>query len=131
MESWRGKSSGNHLITNIYLADRFVEIDPKNQTASSLNNRQVVIVVKKLPITAGDVRDVDSIPESERSPGRWHGNPLQYSCLENPKDRGTWRATVHRIEKSQTRLKRFNTRGENRYPALSLLLIGALLLHAV
>ena len=87
------------------MANHFIEIDPKNQTVSYLNNRQVAIVVKKPPANAGDVRDVDSIPESERSPGKWHGNPFQYSCMENPKDRGTWQATVHRIEKSWTRLK--------------------------
>ena len=47
-----------------------------------------------------DVRDVGSIPGWERSPGGGHGNPLQYSCVENPKDRGAWWATVHRVAKS-------------------------------
>ena len=46
-----------------------------------------------------------SIPGSGRSPGGGHGNPLQYSCLDNPMDRGAWWATVHRIAKSQTQLK--------------------------
>ena len=63
---------------------------------------QVVLVVKKAPAHAGDVRDMDSIPGSGRSPGGSHGNPLQYSCLENPLDRGAWWATVHRVAKSQT-----------------------------
>ena len=45
-----------------------------------------------------------SIPGSERSPGEGNGNPLQYSCLENPVDRGYWQATIHRIAKSQTQL---------------------------
>ena len=45
------------------------------------------------------------VPESERFPGGGHGNPLQYSCLENPKDSGAWRATVHGVTKSQTQLK--------------------------
>ena len=45
------------------------------------------------------------IPGSGRSPGGGHGNPLQYSCLENSMDRGAWRATGHRVTKSQTRLK--------------------------
>ena len=45
---------------------------------------QVVVVVKDLPASAGDVRDAGSIPGSGRSPGGGHGNPLQYSCLENP-----------------------------------------------
>ena len=54
---------------------------------------QVALVVKKLPANAGDVRDVGSIPELERSPGGGHGNLLQYSCLENPINRGAWWAT--------------------------------------
>ena len=49
-------------------------------------------------------KDLDSIPGLGRSPGGGHGNPFQYSCLENPMDRGTWRATVHGVSKSQTRL---------------------------
>ena len=51
---------------------------------------------------AGDVRDPGSIPGSERSPGRGPGNPLQYCCLENPTDRGAWRAVVNRVAKSRT-----------------------------
>ena len=47
----------------------------------------------------GDTRDVSSIPGSGRSSGEGNGNPLQYSCLENPMDRGAWRATVHRTPK--------------------------------
>ena len=51
---------------------------------------QVVPVVKNLPANAGDVRDMGSIPGSERSTGGKNGNPLQYSCLENPMDRIAW-----------------------------------------
>ena len=47
------------------------------------------------------LRDAGSIPGSGRSPGGGHGNPLQYSCLKNPMDRGAWRATVHRVAKNQ------------------------------
>ena len=65
----------------------------------------VVLVVKIPPANAGDKRDWGSIPGLGRSPGEGNGNPLQYSCLENPVDRGTWRATVHRVAQSQTRLK--------------------------
>ena len=50
------------------------------------------------------VRNAGSIPVSGRSPGGKYGNPLQYSCLKNPRRRGAWRATVHRVTKSQTRL---------------------------
>ena len=53
------------------------------------------------PDNAGDV---GSIPGLGRSPGGGHGNPLQYSCLENPIDRGAWQATVHGVAKSQTGL---------------------------
>ena len=60
----------------------------------------VALVIKNSPATAGDIRDVDSIPESGRSPGGGHGNPLQYACLENPMDRGAWRATVHGVAES-------------------------------
>ena len=56
---------------------------------------QMVLVVKSPPANAGDLRDVSSIPWSGISPGGVHGNPLQYSCLENPMDREAWRATVH------------------------------------
>ena len=52
-----------------------------------------------------DIRDADSILGLGRSPGGGHGNPLQYSCLENPKDRGAWQATVQRVTKSWTLLK--------------------------
>ena len=51
--------------------------------------------------------DLGSIPGSGRSPGEGNGNPLQYSCLENPMDRGAWRATVHEVAESQTRLSNF------------------------
>ena len=58
-------------------------------------------MVKNPPAVAGDV---GSIPGSGRSPGEGHGKPLQYSCLENPIDRGAWRATVLGVAKTQTRL---------------------------
>ena len=60
----------------------------------------VVLVVKNPPADAGDVRDAGSIPGLGRSPGGGHGNPLQYFCLENPMDRGAWRATVHGVTES-------------------------------
>ena len=65
---------------------------------------QVALVVKNLPASAGDVRDSGLIPGLGRSPGGGNGNPLQYSCLENPMDRGAWQATVHRVAKSRTQL---------------------------
>ena len=61
---------------------------------------QVAVVIKNLPASAGDIREAGSIPGSGRSPGEGSGNPLQYSCLENPMDRRTWWATVHGAAKS-------------------------------
>ena len=63
---------------------------------------QVALVVKNLAANAGDIRDSGSIPGSWRSSEGRCGNPLQYSCLENPMDRGTWWATVHGVTKNQT-----------------------------
>ena len=63
-------------------------------------------MVKNPPVNAG--RDEGWIPGSGRPPGTGHGNPLQYSCLENPTDRGAWWATVHGVTKSQTRLKQLS-----------------------
>ena len=60
---------------------------------------QVALVVKTPPANAGDIRDMGSIPGSGRFPGGGNGNPLQYSCLKNPMDRGTWQAIVQRIAK--------------------------------
>ena len=54
-------------------------------------------MVKNLPVNAGDIRDTDSIPGLGRSPAGGNSNPLQYSCLENPMDRGAWQAAVHRV----------------------------------
>ena len=65
----------------------------------------MVPAVKNPPTNAGDIRDTGSIPESGRSPGRGHGNSLQYSCLENPMDTGAWQLTVHSVTKSWTQLK--------------------------
>ena len=56
-------------------------------------------VVRNLHANAGDKRDMGLVPGSGRSPGEGKGNPLQYSCLENPMDRGTWLATVHAVAK--------------------------------
>ena len=65
-------------------------------------------MVKNSPANAEDIRNVGSNPGWGRFPGGGYGNPLQYSCLEHPMDRGAWQATVHRIAKSQTWLKRLS-----------------------
>ena len=65
-------------------------------------------MMKNLPANAGDLRDSGLIPVG-KIPGGWRGNPLQYSCLENPMDRGAWWAPVHGVTKSRTRLKPLST----------------------
>ena len=66
-------------------------------------------MVKNPPADAGDTRDAGSVPGLGRSPGEGHGNPLQYSCLENPMDGEAWQAIVHEVAKSWTRQKRWST----------------------
>ena len=61
---------------------------------------QMVLVVKNLPANVGNVRKVGLIPETRRSVGEGHGNPLQYACLENFMEREAWRVTVHRVPKT-------------------------------
>ena len=63
---------------------------------------QLALVVKNPSANVGDTRDVGSTPGSGRFPGGENGNPLQYSCLENPMDNRAWWATVHRVTKSRT-----------------------------
>ena len=70
-----------------------------------LRASQVAVVVKNLPANAGDIRDVGLIPGSGRSSGVGNDSSLQYSCLENPMDRGVWQATVRGVSKSRARLK--------------------------
>ena len=63
---------------------------------------QVALVIKKPPANAGDIGDMDSVPRLGIFPGEVHCNPLQDSCLENPMDRGAWRATVLWVTENQT-----------------------------
>ena len=61
---------------------------------------QVVLVIKNPVANAGEIKDASSVPGSGSSPGEGHGNLLQYSCLENPMERGAWLTTVHRVAES-------------------------------
>ena len=74
-----------------------------------LRASQLALVVKNPPASDRDVKDIGSIPGSGRFSGGGHGNPLQCSFMENPTDRGAWWATVHRVAKSQIRLKQLST----------------------
>ena len=69
----------------------------------------LVLMVKNPLATAGDVKDVGSVPGSGRSPRGGHSNPLQYSYLGSSTDRGAWQAAVHRVTKSQIYLKWLST----------------------
>ena len=71
---------------------------------------QVALVVNNPTANAGDMTEVGLIPGLGRYPGEGHGNPLQYSWLENPVDRGAWWAMVHRVMKGQTQLKWLSTK---------------------
>ena len=62
----------------------------------------MALVVKNSPANAGHIGDAGLIPGLGRFPGERHGNPLQYSCLENPMKRGAWWATVHGVAESDT-----------------------------
>ena len=77
----------------------------KSRTQLSDFHFQMTLVVKNLPANAGDIRDVGLISGLGRSPGEGNDNPLQYSCLENPRDGGAWWAAVYGVAQSRTRLK--------------------------
>ena len=102
---FRGSSRPRDQAWVSRIADRRFTIWATRDVSDLLVN--ICIVGSGLPrwcqwtpaASAGDLRDTGSIPGSERSPGEGHGNPLQYSCLENPLDRGAWWATVHGFAK--------------------------------
>ena len=75
----------------------------------------MVLVIKNPPANTGDIRVVGSFPGLGRSPGGGYGNPLQYSCLERPMDRGAQQAIVHRVAQSPTRLNRLGMHAQNKY----------------
>ena len=87
----------------------------------AVNNLQLITCLgfpcsasgKESAFNAGDVRDSSSVPGLERSPGGGHGNPLQYSCLESPVDKGAWRATALRVAKNWAQLKWLSTHAHN------------------
>jgi len=108
-------SSLHWYLVVLYLVRRLLACFPGWQLTNVINQylwdlsppraSQVALVVKNLPVNAGDILDGGFSPWLGRSPGGGHSNPLQYSCLENTMDRGNWWATVHWVTKSQTWLK--------------------------
>ena len=93
---------------HIYVESGSAE-EPICRVAMEMGASQVTQWVKNLPANAGDAGDMGSSPGSGRSPGGGHGNPLQYSCLENPTHRGAWRAMLPRVAECQTGLKGLST----------------------
>ena len=89
----------SHAVNSDKMLDKILKT---NELINDPRASQVALVVKNPPGNAGNLRDEGSIPGLARSPGGGHGNPLQYSCLEIPMDRGAWWATVQRVEKSWT-----------------------------
>ena len=86
---------GVHVYSNLPPYLFFHLTNSRRQSGAS----QVAPVVKSPIANVGDIRDIGLIPGLGRDPGGGHGNPLQYSCLENPTDGGAWRATLHRVAK--------------------------------
>ena len=80
-----------------------------NPFTSYFGTSQVALVVKNPPANTEDIRDSSEIPGLGKSPGDGNGNPFQYSCLENSRDRGSWWTTVHGVVKRRTRLKQLST----------------------
>ena len=93
---------GSHRVGHDWsdLAVAYSGILVGNKKEWSNDASQVVLEVRNPPTNAGDTRDAGLTPGSGRSPGGGNGNPLQYSCLENPMDRGAWKATVYGVAKS-------------------------------
>ena len=97
------------VLPSLSLLPLFLRKIPSNSSFfSSRWASELMLVVKNPTASAGDARDLGSIPGSGRSPVVRNGNPLQYSCPENPMDRGVRWATVYRITKSQTRVKQLS-----------------------
>ena len=114
-EPGRLQSMGLHRVghdrSNLAVAAPYISQYPGRRTSLMAQ-----WVKKNPPVNAGDTRDAGSIPGWERSPGGGNGNPLQYSCLENPMDRGAWWATGHRVTKVSDVTKRLKSKVQGPLP---------------
>ena len=97
-----GEGNGNPLQYSCPVNSMHREVQPTGLPRVRLYCVTEYTVVKNPPANAGDIRDIGSVPGWGRSSGGRNGNPLQYSCLENPMDRGAWLVTVHSVSRSQT-----------------------------
>ena len=109
MSGWRPREVWREGEGRARCAEKAVGQPKKQDLDKNKNNDNKKIIgfpggsgIKNLPANAGDIGDVNMISGLGRSPGGENGNPLQCSCLENPKERGAWRATVHWVAESQT-----------------------------
>ena len=108
-------------VEKIFLSKKTIHMSKKinlSQRVQHLWAFQVSLVVKNPTANAGDIRDGDLFPVCGWSPGGGYGSPLQYSCLENPMDRGAWQTTVHRVTQSQTQLKWLSMHANTESPKL-------------
>ena len=96
------EGNGNPLQYSCPVNSMHREVQPTGLPRVRLYCVTEYTVVKNPPANAGDIRDIGSVPGWGRSSGGRNGNPLQYSCLENPMDRGAWLVTVHSVSRSQT-----------------------------
>ena len=99
-EMWEVGCNGRLVLTDIHYWLCIKQVTNENLWWSFLGGS----VVKNLPANAGDTGEGGLVPGSGRSPGEGNGNLFQYSCLNNPMDREAWRATVHGVAESQTKL---------------------------
>ena len=105
-ENW----GNSHQIWGLLRRNRPGSVSWFGQTYHGTGASTSGSAVKNLPANARDIRVMGLIPGWGRSPGGGHGNPLQYSCLENPMDRRAWQDTIHRVTKSWTRLSDSNSK---------------------
>ena len=98
--------------------DEIIRLKEKSEIINEAS--QVSLVVENTPASAGDIRDTGLITGSGRSSGEGKGNPLQYSCLENPMDRGAWRAMIHRVEIIRLKDKQSDSKRVNVHDSLYL-----------
>ena len=106
---WQGKWNKNPLLSMLAQDKYFRHLLLSNSFQwTCIDRSQYTKHSAIILANAGDIRDAGLIPELGRSPGGRHGNPLQYSCLENPTDRGAWWATVHGVTQSRTWLKQLS-----------------------
>ena len=107
---FRAAAKQGHNQIQCYLSHCNLQKKKKKLATSQwlAGDSQVALVVKNLPANAEDLREAGLIPGSRRSPGGGHGNSLQYSCSENPMDRGALWAIVYRIPQGRTRLSKLS-----------------------